>query len=155
VSSSSTTDRDAAAWGRDPPPLVRWRSWPLGEHLVWATVVLAGLAAVAAVVYLRTERVYLAAMATAAVATCGWRFFLPVTFELNADGVNQWVFGRHRRVRWHQVRRHRIYSAGVLLLAHEKPSPIDVLWGLFLPWGRRRDEVMAQIEYYLDPAEQD
>ena len=61
---------------------------------------------------------------------------------------------RHRRIRWHEVRRYKQFSRGILLLPHERPGPIDVVWGLFVPWGRRREAVLAQFDFYLDPLEQ-
>lgn len=112
---------------------------------------LAGLVAVGLFVYWQTGRLHLAIGAALAIAVTTWRFFVPVTFELNAEGVHQWVFGRHRRIPWSEIRQHQIFSSGVLLLPYEHGSPIEVMQGLFLPWGMRRDEILAQIRYYLDP----
>lgn len=110
-----------------------------------------GLIAAGSLVYWQTDRVYLAIGAALVLAVSAWRFFVPVTFELNAEGVHQWILGRHRRIPWSEIRDHQIFSSGVLLLPYEQASPIDVMHGLFLPWGLRRDEILAQLRYYLDP----
>lgn len=97
-----------------------------------------------------TGRIHLALLAAAVLAASLWRFFLPVTFELNADGVNQYFFGRHRSIIWKEIRRYELRPAGVLLSPFSDSCPMDAFRGLFLPWGDRRDEVLGQIRYYLD-----
>jgi hypothetical protein len=110
-----------------------------------------GLVAAGFFVYWQTDRFHLAIGAGLALAVSAWRFFVPVTFELNAEGVHQWVWGRHRRIPWSDIRHHQMFSSGVLLLPYEHGAPMDVMHGLFLPWGMRRDEILAQLRYYLDP----
>ena len=148
---STASARGNSAWADEPPPLVRWRRWPLRDNFLFGAMALVGLAAVGLLVYWQTDRLHLAIGAALAIAIATWRFFVPVTFELNAEGVHQWVFGRHRRIPWSEIRQHQIFSSGVLLLPYEHGSPIEVMQGLFLPWGMRRDEILAQIRYYLDP----
>jgi hypothetical protein len=38
----------------------------------------------------------------------------------------------------------------LLLLPHADRSALDAFAGLYLPWAGRRDEILAQVEYYLD-----
>lgn len=148
---SSNSAHVSSAWADEPPPLVRWRRWPLRDNFLLGALALVGLVAAGMLVYWQTDRLYLAIGAALVIAVATWRFFVPVTFELNAEGVHQWVFGRHRRIPWSEIRQHQIFSSGVLLLPYEHGSPIEVMQGLFLPWGMRRDEILAQIRYYLDP----
>ncbi len=130
--------------------LVRWRSWPLAREPLIGMLALAGWwARECTSIGRRGESIGDRGGAGSAVA--GWRFFVPVTFELNSEGVHQWFLGRHRRIPWTEVRRHRVFRSGTLLLPYERDAPIDVLHGLFLPWGRRREESLAQLRYYLEP----
>jgi hypothetical protein len=122
------------------------------DNLLAGFVAVAGLVGVGALVHWQTGRLHLAVGAAAVLAIAAWRFFVPVTFELNAEGVHQWIFGRHRRIPWSEIRRHRIFSSGILLLPYEEGPPIDVMHGLFLPCGLRKDEILAQLRYYLDPS---
>jgi hypothetical protein len=147
----SLADPTNSSWTDEPPPLVRWRSWPLRENPLIGMLALAGLVGAGMYVYWATGRMHLAIGAALALAVAGWRFFVPVTFELNSEGVHQWFLGRHRRIPWTEVRRHRVFRSGTLLLPYERDAPIDVLHGLFLPWGRRREEILAQLRYYLEP----
>ncbi|MHB8899598.1 MAG: hypothetical protein ACYC6Y_12700 [Thermoguttaceae bacterium] len=152
---SSVSTPGGSTWTDEPPPLVRWRRWPLRDNLAVGVMGVVGLLSAGYVVYRQTGRFHLAAAAVGVLAVSAWRFFLPVTFELNAEGVHQWVWGRHRRIPWGEIHGHRIFPAGVLLLPYEEGAPMDVIHGLFLPWGRRRDEILAQLRYYLDPSVDD
>jgi len=133
-----------------PPPSVQWRSWPLRDGVLGATVVVGALAGAGVSVWSLTAKVHLALLAAAVLAIALWRFFLPVWFELNSEGVSQFVFGRRRRVPWRGIRRYEVCASGVLLLPHADPCPLDACRGLYLPWGENRQEVLAQVRYYLD-----
>lgn len=102
-----------------------------------------------------TGRIYLAVMAGAALAISLWRFFAPVTFELNADGVCQWALGRNWQIPWRAVHRYEVFADGVLLLPLADRCAIDALRGLYVPCNGHRDEVLANLTYYLTrPSEQ-
>ncbi len=147
--SASREQPDCSA-PQGPPPAVRWRSWPLRDGPATATAVLLGLAAAGVGVWRLTGQIHLALLAVAALALAMWRFFVPVSFELNTEGVSHWLFGRHRRVSWKEIRSFRVCSSGVLLLPRADPCPLDAFRGLYLPWGKHPDEVMAQVRYYVD-----
>ncbi len=142
------------AWPDEPPPLVRWWSCPIRDSILGACLVPVGLAAAGMGVYAATGRVHLAIFAVLVLVLSLWRFFVPVSFELNVDGVNQWVFRRHRRISWDEIHRYEVCSKGVLLLPHTDYCPMDAFRGLYLPWRNRREEVMAQVHYYLDPRDE-
>jgi len=147
---SSKSEAYDSSWPREPPPAVRWRSWPLRENVLGGLGVVVALSAAWLGIHWITEQTHLALLAAVVLAVALWRFFLPTWFELNADGVSQWLFGRCRRIPWRAIRRYEVCSAGVLLLPHADRCPMDPLRGLYLPWGSRRDEVLAQVQYYLD-----
>jgi hypothetical protein len=133
----------------EPPP-VQWRSWPLCEHIPASVAVVGGLIAAGVGVRWITGETHLALLAVVVLVLAMWRFFLPKLFELNAEGVNQWLLGRYRRILWSEIRCYRVCSSGVLLLSRAEARPIDVFGGLYVPWGKRRDEVLAQVRYHLD-----
>jgi len=134
----------------EPPPSIQWRSWPLAESFLAATMVLIGLLAAGAGIRWITAQTHLALLAVAVLVIALWRFFPPTSFELNPEGVNQWFFGRHRRIPWREIRGYEVCSTGVLLLPHADSCPADAYRGLYLPWGKHRREVLALVEHYLD-----
>ena len=147
---SFASDEFDLAESHGPPPAVQWRSWPLGESLPGAVLVAAALLGGGAAVRWVTGQTHLALVAAALLAVALWRFFLPVWYELNAEGVSQWVLGRPRRIPWRNVRRYEVCSSGVLLLPRADACPLDVCRGLYLPWGKHRQEVLAHVHYYVD-----
>ena len=147
---SFASDEFESTESRAAPPSIQWRVWPLAESLPAAVLVSAGLLGGGAAVRWVTGQTHLALVAVAVLAIALWRFFLPVWFELNSEGVSQWVFGRPRRIAWRKIRRYEVCSSGVLLLPRADARPLDVCRGLYLPWGKHRSEVLAHVHYYLD-----
>lgn len=84
-----------------------------------------------------------------ALALTLWRTWLPVQYELNISGITQSVLGLERRIAWTAIRTHQVRDDGVLLLPDESATALSPLRGLYLHWGGRRDEVLAQLNYYL------
>jgi hypothetical protein len=133
----------------EPPPLVCWRSWPFRQNLAQSGLVLAGLLAAGLGVRGVTGFTHLALLAVAALALSLWRFFLPVVFTLSADGVNESLLGRERRIPWFAIRRFEVYPKGVLLLPYTDAARVDCFQGIFLPWGDHRQEILTLLTYYL------
>lgn len=132
-----------------PPEAIIWRSWPLGDKPLGGSIVLVALAVAGAGVQWVTGRTHFALLAMAVLSITLWRFFLPVTFELNADGVSQWLFSRHKQISWQTIYRYEICTNGVLLLPFADRCPMDSFRGLYLPWGDHRAEVLAHVHHYL------
>lgn len=146
---SSAPQPPDESWPEDPLP-VRWRSWPLRDNLLCGSMVVATLMGAGAAVHGITSKVHLGLLVTAVLAVALWRFLLPVVFELDTEGVGQKVLGRRRRIRWSVIRRWELCPDGVLLLPFSDRCPADAFRGLFLPWGGHRDQILAQVRYYLD-----
>jgi hypothetical protein len=121
----------------------------LSENLTQSGLVLAGLLAAGLAVRGVTGYTYLALLAVAALALSLWRFFLPVVFTISAEGVNESLLGRDRRIPWLAIRRYEVYPKGVLLLPHSDAARVDCFRGLFLPWGDHRQEIVALLNYYI------
>lgn len=147
---STGSRRREPSWTDDPPPTLSWRCWPLVEHALGASLFVAGLAAVGVGVHWLTSQIHLAVLAVAVLLLAMWRYFLPIHYELTPDGVDQWMFGGHRRIPWTAIRRYEVCPSGVLLLPFADRSAMDAFRGLYLPWGDRREEVLFQVRFYLD-----
>lgn len=89
-----------------------------------------------------------AAVAAALVlALAGWRFYVPVSYELNAMGVTQEILGRRRRVAWTAIDRVEVLRRGIVLEIENagRGGSREV----YIPWEDRRDDVLAHLRYYL------
>lgn len=78
-----------------------------------------------------------------------WRTWIPLRFEIGPPGITQVVLRRRTRIPWTSILNYRICSRGVLLLPDAAVAPLSPLRGLYLPWGSQREQVIANIEYYL------
>lgn len=151
ASMSTVPGHQPAMLRPDPPPPVQWWSWPIRQRVGRTAAVFGGLVAAWALVRWMTGQLHLSLLAMGALALSLWRFFVPVGFELNADGVTQSLLGWQRHIPWTAIRRYEVRGAGVLLLAQADRCPIDLMRGLYLPWGEHREEVLAHVRYHLDP----
>lgn len=78
-----------------------------------------------------------------------WRFWLPMQFELGSQGISQTVLGRTSRILWTSVRNYQVRSCGILLYSDAVLTPLSPLRALYLPWGRQKEQVLGQVDYYL------
>jgi hypothetical protein len=132
-----------------PPAALRWRVWPAAGSAVGTSLVAASLLLAAVAIHLLCGRLLLTLVAMAALLAAAWRFFLPVVFELNEEGVNQWVFGRHNCIPWRAVAGYEIRAAGVLLRRRKDTSAMAAFRGLYVPWTAHRDEVLRHVRHHL------
>jgi hypothetical protein len=132
-----------------PGAAMRWRSWPAREHPLVAVLVLAALVGAALAVRWLCGQPYLAWLAAAALAASLWRFFLPIDYELGEDGIDQWLFGHHRRIPWSAISRYEVWDAAILLLPQDVACPLDLARSFYLPCRGRRDEVLAEVRQRL------
>ena len=96
---------------------------------------------------LTTASVGWSVVAAGLLAAAAWRCFVPIEFEINAQGISQEFFGRRRRIPWKAIGTCEICRAGLWF------APAAGRWskyaGLYIPCGAHRAEVEALVEYYL------
>ena len=150
--SSFPSTTSAPALRRGPPPPVGWRSWPLEEGGSSAWLLSALAVAVILAVGLSTGSPQRTLVACVLLGLAGWRFFVPIHFELSAQGISQELFGRQRRIPWRAFESCEICREGVFL----RPSggAFAQFRGFYLPWGKHRAEVLTFVDYYLNQARQ-
>ena len=142
-----------------PPRAVSWRVWPLVDGGWGARFWLAMLPIVLVVVHSATDSWFWAVAAVVALAAGCRRLFVPITYALNADGVEQRLWKRWRRIGWRRFQRWRVYPDGVLLSMSRETTAWEPLRELYLPLVDRRDrgirdDALAMLEYRLGPPEQ-
>jgi hypothetical protein len=145
----STTSSISRREGKHSPPALAWRVWPLRDEgrRAWLLAALAPLAAI--ITAATTLRWYLALSAAAVTAIALWRLWVPVAYEVQPKGLSQTILGRTRFIAWRNVRRCEVRSEGVFLLFAAQAVPWDLLRGLYVPCGPRRDEILVVLAYYL------
>ncbi len=103
---SHRTDVRLAAGGEESADGVqRWTYFRLREKPESAWFAMAIALLLLLLVVGTTGRWYLGVLSVGAAVLILWRFLLPVTYELDAQGVRESVGGITRRLMWRQVRR--------------------------------------------------
>ena len=138
---------------RAPPPPLRWRSWPMEEGGATAWVLTAAMLAITVLVGWVMASAVWALAACAMMALAAWRYFVPIYFEINHQGIFQEAFSRRQRISWRSIVSVEVCRDGLLL------TPGDVCCaaarGLYLPWGPHRAEVLALVSYHLQQIHHD
>ena len=147
---SSAPQQEIVQRIRVAPEEVTLAVWPLRQRPVSS---LAAVAIAAGVSWLvgSSWQPWAGAVAAAIFAVTLWRMWLPVRYEIGVSGVTQIVLGLRRRIPWPAIRNYVVYADGVLLVPDAEVRPVSPLRGLFLPWLDRREKVLANVEYYVNP----
>ncbi len=133
----------------EPGPTVAWTYYPTLQQRRTALAVLGLLLAVGLLVAWITGKWYLGAMATLAGVVSTWRLYVPIRYELNNQGVTQSVWRRRCTIDWRSVGRIELLDDGMRLLpAEARFGKLEELRAIFVPWGKRREEVLKCIEFH-------
>lgn len=144
MSSNPTTP---APGRRSPPPPLRWRSWPMEEGGPLAWLLMGIMLLMSALVGWVMASAVWALVACGLLGLAAWRYFVPVYFEINPQGIFQEVFGRRQRISWRAIGHVELSRDGLLLATGDVCCA--AFRGFYLPWGSHRTEVLALVNYHL------
>jgi hypothetical protein len=146
-----TTQRPAH---REAPAdsVLQWRSWPLAEHKRWSWLVVVGVLAVGGVCAYLGNSWLPGLLAALGLSATLWKFFVPVSYEIEAFGLRRSALGRTRVVAWQAVRAYQMRPTGVLLFQRPDPAAIDLLRSVYIPYPADEDEVLCAVREHLQHA---
>lgn len=127
-----------------------WRSWPVVDSPVEFIVLTAALALMIGVAF-RFGGPLTAITAGVVLIVASWRRYVPTFYELSALGISENCLGRKRRIPWISIDRFVLGRKGAYLSS--SGAPLELLRGLYLPWGAQREQIVATLRYYLPRAE--
>ena len=142
-----SAEQAALAPRRAPPPPLRWRSWPIEEGGRNAWLLSAMLLAMTSLVGWMTTSAIWALVAAGLMGLAGWRYFVPVHFEINHQGIFQEALGQRWRIAWRSIGAVEVCRDGLLLTRGD--ICCAAARGLYLPWSQHRGEVLALVSYHL------
>lgn len=140
----------------DPPPMVQnsrssnseltLLNWPLIQD-GWRSVFYVSLTTTVTIVtgYFTGHRPS-AMLAALAMVVSMWRFWMPVRFHFNYNGLTQSVLGRQRLIPWRFVHRHEVLQHGILFYFTADRSPLALVSSLYVDWRDRRDELLKLVD---------
>jgi hypothetical protein len=119
------------------------RRWPLADEPQAAFVFAVVVGSLVLLTLLATQNAVAAFVVATVLALAAWRTILPVTYVLDASGIEQRVFFLRRRIAWAAVARYEIWPQGVRLLRSAAGHPLDALRSLFIPWRGDRETLLG------------
>ena len=131
---------------------LRWRSWPLADHLAWSWLVPLAILMVGFFVFWLGGGWFLAILASGALAVTLWQFICPVSYEVTSLGLRRHALGRIRLVPWQAIRAYQLRATGVALFQRSDPTAADCLGSLFVPYPSDEDELLVAMRLYLPSA---
>lgn len=134
---------------RVAPVEVTVRYWGLRDEPLgtWFRVLMGGVASAVAGHFLGHEGWGWGTLALILVTL--WRNLIPLRFEIGPHGITQVGLGRKSRILWTSILNYQVLANGVLLLPDAAVTRLSPLRGLYLPWGTQKEQVLANVEYYL------
>lgn len=132
------------------PVPTAWRSWPVVDSPSELVLLTTAIVAIVGVAY-RFGGPLTAITAGVAMLVVSWRRYVPTFYELSALGVSENCLGRKRRIPWISIDRFVLGRKGAYLSS--AGAPLELLRGLYLPWGGQREQIVTTLRYYLPRAE--
>ena len=140
--------------GKDTPPSLSWRAWPLAEYPGRTAVAALTVTAAAAAIYFLWENPAFAALGAAVLILSLHGHVLPRRYVLDDDGVFVSVIGIKKRRPWDYFHSYYADRLGVMLSTFAYPSRLDSFRGTNLRFAHgNRDEVVAFVAARLPAAE--
>lgn len=138
---TQTTDTAAAA----PPQDFEWRVHPFMESRPRAALSILAPLAMAGLVHLWLGSWLWTGLGFLLLVSAEFPFFLPALCRFDAEGASLRRAGATVAKRWAQLKSYYPDRNGVLLSPFARPFWMENFRGLYLPYGRHRDEVLAQL----------
>jgi len=80
-----------------------------------------------------------------------WRTFVPMSFEINNEGIVRGTLGRKLFVAWEDIRSYRVQPTGILMFPHTDRYPLEPFRSFFLPVPKElRDDVQSRFALFVD-----
>jgi len=118
-------------------PVIQYRIWSLWERKFTSLVILSLTLGLMLAVYHFTGKTHLAVGVGILLLGSVWRLFVPMQFELSAEGISRWTFGYRRVIPWSNIRSYVIQKEGILILSNRTRYPLDAMRGIFIPIPRK------------------
>jgi hypothetical protein len=77
------------------------------------------------------------------------RFYLPVRYRLDGEGVRIRFFGREKFRPWSDFKNVYVHRDGIFLAPFEEPSRLDAFRGVGLNYNENKDEVVSFVKTRL------
>jgi len=133
-------------------PSAEVRQWPLRDEPWAVAVLICVVTALSIGIGMIATSLWWGLGAAVALVVSLWRMWIPVEFRIGELGVIQTTLRRSWRIPWESFSDYEVRQSGVLLLPEDDNSVLGRMKGVYVPWGERKEDVLAVIAHYLDEA---
>lgn len=147
----SQNDPRAAAWNNGELRSLHYYNWMLLEEKAVSVVLVLTMLGVCVLLWRATGNPFVILIALALMLLTIWRTLVPVHFEINANGIARWNFGRQRLIPWEEIKSYEIVKNGVLLLPNKEHYPLEPFHAVFIPVPEELDaELRYRLRFFVD-----
>jgi hypothetical protein len=132
--------------------VLQWRIWPLAEHKRWSWLLVVGVLATGGICAYLGKSWLAGLLVVLGLSVTLWKFFVPVSYEIESLGLRRSSLGRSRVIAWQAVRAYQLRPTGVLLFQRPDPTAVDLLRSIFIPYPADDDEVLCAVRELLSHA---
>jgi hypothetical protein len=132
---------------------LKWSSHPVKRRTTVSILVVLFLLAVWVVVYVTTSSILLTGLAVIIMLGSMSSFFLPTNYELDQEKVKIRFFFTNREREWSAFRSFYVDKNGVLLSPFAKPSRMENFRGVYVRFGRNKDQVVDFVRTKMEQKE--
>jgi hypothetical protein len=132
---------------------LKWSSHPVKRRTTVSILVVLFLLAVWVVVYVTTSSILLTGLAVIIMLGSMSSFFLPTNYELDQKKVKIRFFFTNREREWSAFRSFYVDKNGVLLSPFAKPSRMENFRGVYVRFGRNKDQVVDFVRTKMEQKE--
>lgn len=134
-----------------PVPDFEWRVHPFSESRPRAALSIIAPLAMAVLVHLWLGSWMWTGLGFLLLVSAEFPFFLKTSYRFDSDGASMRRAGATVVKKWDQLKSYYPDRNGVLLSPFARPFWLENFRGLYLQYGRHRDEVLRQLEARMGP----
>jgi hypothetical protein len=134
-----------------PPPDFEWRVHPFAESRPKAVLSIVAPLAMAALVHWWGGSWLWTGLGLLLLVSAEFPFFFPARCRFDAEGASLRRAGTTVARRWDRLKSYYPDRNGVLLSPFARPYWLENFRGVYLQYGRHRDEVLRQLEARMGP----
>lgn len=131
---------------------MEWSSHLISQNPAKGAILMVITVLVCALMWVMFEHWLYAVIAAVVLFLSTMKYYFPVRYRLDGDGVRRWYLGFEKFRPWSDFRNIYVHDDGVFLAPFEKPSRLDAFRGLYVTYGRNKDEVVAYARRKLNLA---
>ncbi|MDR3111317.1 MAG: hypothetical protein LBU65_16735 [Planctomycetaceae bacterium] len=130
---------------------LHYYSWMLIDEKLVSAFLITVIISLCIIVWYVTASAAASATVFAILLLTVWRMLVPTHFEINADGIARWNFGRRRLIHWQEIKSYEIQRKGIMLMPGNEHYPLEPFHSIFIPIPEELEaEFRSRLRFFVD-----